>query len=217
MHPIAARHWLYLGFGAHDDLPAPGGVGGAYALAPHNRGAGGEVGARDMLHQLIYAGVGMIYQVDNRVADFGRVVRRDVGSHTHRDAGGAVYHQIGQARGQHYGFAQCAVEVVYEIDGVLVDVDQHLFGDRSQPRLGVAHRGGRVVVNAAEIALPVHKRQPHREVLRQPHHRLIHRVVVVRMILAQNLAHQPRALLVRLRGAHPQLVHRVQDAPLNRL
>ena len=217
MHAVAARHRLYLRFGAHDDLPAPGGVGGAYALAPHNRGAGGEVRARDMFHQVVNGGVGVIYQVNDRVADLGRVVRRDVGSHSHRDARRAVYHQIGQARGQHDGFAQRAVEVVYEIDGVLVDVDQHLFGDRAQPCLGVAHRGGRVVVHAAEIALPVNQRQPHREVLRQPHHRLIHRVVVVRMILAQHLAHQPRALLVRLRGAHPQLVHRVQDAPLNRL
>ena len=156
----------------------------------------------------------MVDEMNDGVANLSGVVRRDVRRHANGDAGRAVNHQVGQARGEHYRFAQGSVEVIYEVNGVFVDVDEHLFGDGAQPRFGVAHGGGRVVIHASEVALTVNQRQTHREVLREPHHRLIHGVVVMRVILAEHLTHKARALLVSLCGAHAQLIHCVQDAAL---
>ena len=69
-----------------------------------------------------------------------------------------------------------------------------------QPRLGVAVGGGIIPVDVAEIALPVDQRVTEREILRQPDHRVIDRLVAVRMIFADDVADDARAFLV---GAMP--------------
>ena len=109
------------------------------------------------------------------------------------------------------------VVVVDEVDGVLVDVGEHLAGDRGQARLGVAHRGGGVAVDRAEVALPVDERVAHREVLGQPDERVVQRAVAVRVVLAHHLADDRRALAVRAGGRQPHLAHRVQDPAVDRL
>src|SRR3989304_2221219 len=61
--------------------------------------------------------------------------------------------------------------------------------------------GGRVVVDRAEVALAVHQRVAHGEVLGQAHHRLIDGAVAVGVVLAQDLADDTGALLVLGAGA----------------
>jgi enoyl-CoA hydratase/carnithine racemase len=99
----------------------------------------------------------------------------------------------------------------------LVDVGQHLGSDARHPALGIAIGSRRVAVDRAEVALPVDQHVAHGEVLRHPHQRLIGRGIAVRMIFTEHFADDARALHV---GAVPhvvRLVHREQNASMNRL
>ena len=117
-----------------------------------------EVGALDELHQAL--------QVDRRVRDVGlgrlddlaEVVRRDVRRHADRDAGRAVDEKVREARREDERLAGCLVVVGPEVDGVRVDVAEHLGGEALEARLGVPHGGSRVVVDRAEVALAVDQR-----------------------------------------------------------
>ena len=83
--------------------------------------------------------------------------------------------------------------------------------------LGVSHGRRRIVVDRAEIALPVDQRQAQREILRHAHQRVVDRGVAVRVIFAHHVADDARRLHVLLVGRVPVLVHRVEDAPMHRL
>ena len=139
------------------DAAAAGRVGVADARPAHHAAAG-EVGALDVLHQAL--------QVDRRVRDVGlgrlddlaEVVRRDVRRHSYRDAGRAVDEKVREARRENERLARCLVVVGPEVDGVRVDVAEHLRGEALEPRLGVPHGGSRVVVDRAEVALAVDQR-----------------------------------------------------------
>src|SRR5438309_1601653 len=67
--------------GPQDDLAAPGVVALDDAGPAVDRPAGREVGARDDLHQLRDADLGLIDETNQAVADFAQVVRRDFGRH----------------------------------------------------------------------------------------------------------------------------------------
>ncbi len=125
--------------------------------------------------------------------------------------------RFGSLAGQDRRLLLGPVVVVDEVDGVLVDVGEHLAGDRGQARLGVAHRRGGVAVDRAEVALPVDERVAHREVLGQPHERVVQRAVAVRVVLAHHLADDRGALAVRAGGRQPHLPHRVEDPAVDRL
>jgi hypothetical protein len=73
----------------------------------------------------------------DRGGDLAQVVRRDVGGHADRDAVGAVDQEVRDPRRQDRGLLRPAVVVRYEIDGVLVDVPQHLHGQRVELGLRV--------------------------------------------------------------------------------
>ena len=69
-------------------------------------------------------------------------------------------------------------------------------GDRGQLGFGVAIGGGVIAVDIAEIALPVDQRVAQREVLREADHRVVDDLVAVRVIFADHVADDARALLV---------------------
>ena len=125
--------------------------------------------------------------------------------------------RLGSSRGQHRRLHPGPVVVLDEVDRVLVDVGEQLRRDRGHARFGVAHRGGRVAVDGAEVALAVDERVAQREVLRQADERVVERLVAVRVVLAHHLADDRRALAVRRAGREAHLVHRVQDPPMDRL
>ena len=64
--------------------------------------------------------------------------------------------------------------------------------DLGQARFGVAHRRRRIAVDRAEIALAVDQRQAHREILRHPHHRVVDRLVAMRMVFTHHVADDAR-------------------------
>ena len=144
-------------------------------------------------------------------------MRGDVGGHADGDALTAVDQQVGEARGQRLGLGERLIVVGLPVDGVLLQVTQKLHGGLCQAALGVTHGGGTVAVDVAEVAVAVDERRAHGEPLRQADHGLIDREVTVRMVLTDNFADRPSGLLVRTIGVDAALVHRVQNAAVNRL
>ena len=203
--------------GAHDDRAAAGRVSRADAGAPEDRGAGRKIRARNMLHQLVERDVGLVHHRQQAVDRLAEIVRRDVGRHADGDAAGAVDEQIGKARGQDDRLELLLVVVRLEVDRVLVEILEQRERDAIEPRLGVAGGRGRIAVDRAEIALPVDERGAHGEVLRHAHERVVDREIAVRMELAHRVADGARRLVVGAVGGEIELLHRVEDAPVNRL
>ena len=110
-----------------------------------------------------------------------------------------------------------AVVVGLEVDRALVDVVEQRQRRLREARFGVAHGRRRIVVDRAEIALPVDQLQPHREGLRHAHQRVVDRGVAVRMIFTHHVADDARRFHIGLVGRVAVLVHREQDAPMHGL
>ena len=160
---------------------------------------------------------GIVDQRDGRVDHLAEIVRRDVGRHADGDAAGAVDEEVREARRQDHRLLLGAVVVLAEVDGVLVDVLEQRMRDLGEAHLGVAHGRRRIAVDRAEIALPVDERHAHGEFLRHADERVVDRLVAVRMVLADDVADDARRLAVRLVPVVAGLVHRVEDAPMDRL
>ena len=203
--------------GAHHH-PAPAGlVHAADALRADDEPAGGEVGPREHLHQIGGRAVGVCHQDAQRSGDLGEVVGRHVGAHPDRDTGAAVHEEVGEACRKDGRFLQPVVEVALPEDRVLVYLVQQLGCHRGEARLGVAVRGCRIAVDGAEVALAVNERIAQRKLLHHAYQGIVHGGIAVRVILAQNLAHDGRALLVVAVRLQSQTVHGEQDPPMNRL
>ena len=126
-------------------------------------------------------------------AEFAQIVRRDGGRHADGDAAGTVGEQIGKGRRQHDGLFVLAVIGGAEIDRVLVEAFQQRLGGFRQAAFGVAHGGGVIAVDIAEIALAVDQRIAHGEFLRETHQRVIDGLVAMGMVFADDVAHHAGA------------------------
>ena len=105
-----------------------------------------------------------------------------------------------------------------EVDRLVAQLAQELLGDRPQAALGVPHRGGRVAVDRAEVAVALDQGIPQAERLGHPDQGVVDRLVAVRVIALHHLADDRRALDEPAVGRDVQVVpHRVQDAALDRL
>ena len=142
---------------------------------------------------------------------------RDVGGHADRDTAGAVDEYVGKARGQHLRLHARPVIVRREIDGVLVDVLEQGHRDLGEPRLGVAHRGGRVGVHRSEIALAVDQCDAHRPILREAGERVVDRAVAVRVVVAHHVADDLGGFAIRTAGDEAAFLTGVENAAVDRL
>ena len=79
---------------------------------------------------------------------------------------------------------------------------------------GVAHGGRRIAVDRTEIALSIDQRQPHGKILRQPHQRVIHCLVAMRVIFADDIADDARGFAVRLVPVVAAFMHGIENAPV---
>ncbi len=124
--------------------------------------------------------------------------------------------RLGSAAGSTDGLGLAAVVVGLEVDRVLVDRRRHRLGGGVHADLGVAHRGGRIVLRA-EVAVPVEQRQPQRPGLHEAYERVIDRAVAVGVEATHDLTDGPSALGVPAVAPQAHVVHRVEDAPLDGL
>ena len=97
--------------------------------------------------------------------------------------------RLGKAAGSTTGSFVFAVIGGAEIHRVLVQAVQQRLRGFGQAAFGVAHGGGVIAVDIAEIALPVDQRIAHGEILRQAHQRVIDRLVAMGMVFAHHIAH----------------------------
>ena len=193
------------------------GDGVAARLEAEHRAAGREVGTEDVLAEIVRGQLRVVDQVPGGIADLAQVVGRDVGRHADGDPRRAVDEQVRQLGRQDRRLLLGAVVVLDEVDGVLVDVGQHLRRDPGQAGLGVAHRRRAVAVDRAEVALAVDQRIAHREVLGQADQGVVDGRVAVRVVLAHHVADDGRALAIRRGGRQAHLAHGVEDAAMDRL
>ena len=110
-----------------------------------------------------------------------------------------------------------AVVVRLEVDRILVDIAENRERRLGQPRLGISIGRRGIAVDRAEIALPVDQRHAHGEILRHPDHRVVNRLVAMRMIFTDHVTDDARGFDVLLVRRMALLVHRVQNAPMHRL
>ena len=90
-------------------------------------------------------------------------------------------------------------------------------GDRSQAGFGVPHGSRRIVIHGSEVAVAIQQGVAAGEGLHQPHQSVVDRLITVRVILAEHIAHDAGAFAVRPIRCQAQFVHRVEDAALHRL
>ena len=215
---------LELDLCANQHTPAAGGVRMfdivddetfAVLFVAHHQAASGKVWALDELKQIVDSRIWMIDQMVHRIDHFAQVVRRHIGRHTDGNTGRAIAQQVRKTSGQHDRLVARSVVVGHHIDGVHVQVGQHLHRQWRETRLGVAHGGWWIAVDRAEIPLAIDERVAHVEWLRQPHQRRIDDRFAVRMVIARGISGDLGALAIAARGRQIQVVHRDQNAPLS--
>jgi hypothetical protein len=215
--PAVLSDLLDLGAAADHDRAAPGVEGRTDAGLSEDDAACREVGTRHDVDQLVDRDLGIVDVGAAGVDHLAQVVGRDVRRHADGDAAGAVDQQVREAGRDDRRLLGRFVVVRAEVDRVLVDVVEQGLGGLGQACLGVAHGRRRVAVHAAEVALAIDQRQPHREVLRHADHGVVDRRIAVRVVLTHHVADDAGGLLVGLRAVVAAILHGVQDAAVDRL
>ena len=200
---------------AHHDRAAAEMIGRADALAPKDDAAGREIRPGDDGDEVVDAERGIVDQRDAGVDHFAEVVRRDIGGHADGDAAGAVDQQVRKLRRQNRRFSLGIVIVRLEINGVLINIGENRERRSSETRFRISICRRRIAIDRAEIALPVDQRHAHGEILRHPDHRIVNRLVSVRMIFADHVTDDAGRLYVLFVWRMPLLIHRVQDSPMH--
>ena len=97
----------------------------AQSIASPDNGAGGKVGAGEIIHKFIDCGIGGVQQIDCGINDFAQVVRGDVGRHTDTDTGTAVHQKLRKTGGKNSGFDIGFVKGGHHVHSLFFDVGEH--------------------------------------------------------------------------------------------
>ena len=202
---------------AHHDRAAAEMIGRADALAAEDDAAGREIRPGNDVDEFVDAERGIVDQRDAGVDHFAEIVRRDVGRHADGDAAGAVDQQVRKFRRQNRRLASRNCRSSAGNRRCPCRYRRAPRAPIGQARFGISICRRRIAVDRAEIALPVDQRHAHGEILRHPDHRIVNRLVAVRMIFTDHVTDDARRLDVLLVRRVPLLVHRIQDAAMHRL
>ena len=177
----------------------------------------GEIGAAHDLAELVDRDGRVVDDGGGGIDDLAEVVRRDVGRHADGDAGRAVHQQIGQRAREDRGLGRGLLVVGREIDGLLVDVLEEIFGDLVEAALRVTIGGRGVTVDGAEVALRVDERVTQHPILAEAHERVVHGQVAVRVIVLEHFADDAGAFIEGAIVQQALARHGVKDAALHGL
>ena len=172
---LAVVHRLDLKLRLHDDAPAPGAIGFARALGAEDQAGGREVGAGNKFRQVVRRGVRVVQRIQARLHDLAQVVRRHAGAHADGDALAAIAEEVREFARHDDRLAVLLIVVGPEIDGVLLDILHHLHGERRHAAFRIPLCGGRIAVDAAEVALGIDQWVAEAEILRHANERRIDR------------------------------------------
>jgi hypothetical protein len=202
---------------AHDHAAAAGRVRVEQIFFTVGNGAGRKVGTVDELHEVFDGGL--------RIVD--EMLRR--GETSPRLCGGMLVAMptampsvplskiFGTAAGKHFRLFERAVVVGTPVDRFFVDVAQAVLPSGAHARFGVAHRGGRVAVDGAEVSLPNDERVAHHEILRHFDHGVIHSNIAVRVEFSEHVSHYPRSFARARTGGQAHAMHSVENAAVHGL
>ena len=104
-----------------------------------------------------------------------------------------------------------------EINGVFVDVIQHVLGNPIKATFGVSHGSGRVAVDGTEVPLPVHERIAKRKFLCHSHHGVVNRLIAVRMVFPHHFTDGAGRFAELFIGGMTAFKHPVKHATVNGL
>src|SRR6516165_1755440 len=212
-----AAQGFKLDLAAHDDRAAAQMISGAYTLTAEDNAAGRKIRAGYDRNQVVDRKRRIVDERNAGIDDFTEIVRRNIRRHADGNAASTVDKKIGKARRQDGGLLLHAVVVRLEIDRILVDVFNEGAGDAFEPHFGVTHRRWRIAVDRAEIALPVNERQAQGKILRHANQRVIDGLIAMRVIFTDDVADDARRFTIRLIPLVAVLVHRIEDAAMDRL
>ena len=218
-HDPAAAGALFLhpsGAGAERAAPSHIRFGDAL-LGIDNDAAGREIRALHPFQQRLRLRLGLVDQMQRRVAEFGGVVRRDRGGHADPRCPARRWRADWKTAGQHDRLFRLTVVIGAEFDAVLVDAFEQQPCDLGHARFGVTVGGGVIAVDIAEIALAVDQRIARGKILGEAHQRVVDRLVAMRMERAHHVADDLGGFLERRAGVEPQQPHAVEDAAVHRL
>ncbi len=176
-----------------------------------------EVGGRKDGHDLVEGRRRVLQEQQQGVDELPQVVGRHVRRHADGDPGRAVQQEIRDLPGKYERLLQGPVKVVPPLDGLLLDVLEHLLGKGREPGLGVPHRRGRIAIDGAEVPLAVDEEVAERERLGHPDQRIVDGELAVGVVLAEDVPDRARGLAVRLVVGRPRLPHRPEDTAVDRL
>jgi hypothetical protein len=129
---------------------------------------------------------------DAGIHNLCEIVRRDVSRHSDSDTTATVDDEVRDARWENSGLEGGLVVVGSEVDGVGVDVCEHLAGYAGEARFCIPHGGRWVAVYGPKVALAVNEGIAHGEWLREPDHGVVNGGVAVGVEAAQYMADDPR-------------------------
>jgi len=161
--------------------------------------------------------LGRIDQQRRRIDNFMDIMRRNTGRHADRNAAGTIGQQIGKQARHAFRLFTLAIIGRFEIDRAFVETVHQLDRRAGQPRLGITIGRGIIAVDIAKIPLPVDQRIAQRESLGEPDHRVIDRLISVRVIFTHHVTDHPGAFLIALRRLQLEQPHRPQQAAVHRL
>ena len=156
-----------------------------------NDTTGWEIRSFDMLHQIINCAIWVVHEVHHSIHNFTQVVRWHVGRHPDCNSRGTIHQQVRNFCREDSGLLETLVKIGPEVDGLLVQVRQHVFSDFAEPGLRVAHRSRVVPINRAKVPLPIDHGITQRPMLRHANHGVIHRTVAMWVILTEHLPYNP--------------------------
>ena len=178
--------------------------------------AGREIRSRDVFHQFVNLDTRIIHIGQTGIHHFPQIVRRDISRHADGDTTGAVHQEIRKARREDLRFLGRFVVVIDEIDRLLVDIVEQAFRRRCQPRFRVTHGSRPVAIHRAEVTLPVDKWQAHGEGLRHANHRVVYRLIAMRVILTHDIADDSRRFSVGPVRVVTIFLHRIENSTMDR-
>ena len=179
---------------------------------------GREIRALDVFTQLVNGGIRLIQQADTGSCHFPHVVGRNVGRHTHGNAGSAVQQHMGQACRQYRRLFHGAVKVRRPVHGALPQLSQQHISEGRQAGFGITHGSkGLGIVRGTPVTLAVYQRIAVGKRLGHQHHGFITGAVTMGMELTQHVTHGTGGLFVLGGGLKAQLRHGIYNPALYRL
>ncbi len=177
----------------------------------------GKSGPFHEFQQRLLGRIRLLDHRDHRGAQFAQIVRRNGGRHADGDTIRSIGQQVRKRGGKNDGLFFFAIIGGAEIHRVFIQPFEKRLRDRGEPAFGVTHRGGVIAVDVAEIALPVDQRITHREILCEANERVVNRLVAMRMIFTDDIAHHARAFLETGLRVQAQCPHRPQHPAMHGL